>query len=207
MNYAFSQAKKAYSIDEVPIGAIVVLNNQIIGKGYNQCETLSDPTAHAEMIAITAASNTLEDWRLEEAILFVTKEPCAMCAGAILNSRLKMIVQCNMKNPFKKKKSEKEKVENKAKKPSMEEMRSVPQSRRSALNEPPIPKEDIPMSDNEYKLNHLVETELNVIQKKAKSLHLNSEEGFTEKSDNNYWKVSVNEFMRYINAPVVQWIE
>jgi hypothetical protein len=104
-----------------------------------------------------------------------------------------------MKNPFKKKKREEEKVENKTKKPSMEEMRSVPQSRRSALNEPPIPKEDIPMSDNEYKLNHLVETELNVIQKKAKSLHLNSEEGFTEKSDNNYWKVSVNEFMRYIN--------
>ena len=105
-----------------------------------------------------------------------------------------------MKNPFKKKKKEKEKVENKVKKPSMEEMRSVPhQSRRSALNEPLIPKEDIPMSDNEYKLNHLVETELNVIQKKAKSLHLNSEEGFIEKSDNNYWKVSVNEFMRYIN--------
>ena len=95
-----------------------------------------------------------------------------------------------MKNPFKKKKKEEKKVEDKTKKPM---------PRRSALNEPPIPKEDIPMSDNEYKLNHLVETELNVIQKKAKSLHLNSEEGFTEKSDNNYWKVSVNEFMRYIN--------
>ena len=81
----------------------------------------------------------------------------------------------------------------------MEEMRSVPQPRRSSVNEPAIPKEDIPMSDNEYKLNHLVETELNVIQKKAKSLHLKSEEGFAEKSDDNYWKVSVNEFMRYIN--------
>jgi hypothetical protein len=104
-----------------------------------------------------------------------------------------------MKNPFKKKKKEEKKVENKTKKPSMEEMRSVPQPRRSALNEPAILKEDIPMSDNEYKLNHLVETELNVIQKKAKSLHLKSEEGFTEKSDDNYWKVSVNEFMRYIN--------
>ncbi len=92
MNYAFFEAKKAYKLDEVPIGAIVVLNNQIIGKGYNQCEALSDPTAHAEMIAITAAANTLGDWRLEEGILFVTKEPCAMCAGAILNSRLKMIV-------------------------------------------------------------------------------------------------------------------
>ncbi|HJM46851.1 MAG TPA: hypothetical protein QGH56_03385 [Candidatus Marinimicrobia bacterium] len=104
-----------------------------------------------------------------------------------------------MKNPFKKKKKEEKKVVDKTKKPSMEEMRSVPQPRRSAVNEPAIPKEDIPMSDNEYKLNHLVETELNVIQKKAKSLHLKSEEGFAEKSDDNYWKVSVNEFMRYIN--------
>ena len=104
-----------------------------------------------------------------------------------------------MKNPFKKKKKEEKKVEDKSKKPSMEEMRSTPPSRRSALSEPPISKEDIPMSDNEYKLNHLVETELNVIQKKAKSLHLKSEEGFSEKSDDNYWKVSVNEFMKYIN--------
>ncbi len=104
-----------------------------------------------------------------------------------------------MKNPFKKKKKEEKKVVDKTKKPSMEEMRSVPQPRRSAVNEPAILKEDIPMSDNEYKLNHLVETELNVIQKKAKSLHLKSEEGFAEKSDDNYWKVSVNEFMRYIN--------
>ena len=104
-----------------------------------------------------------------------------------------------MKNPFKKKKKEEKKVIDKTKKPSMEEMRSVPQPRRSAVNEPAILKEDIPMSDNEYKLNHLVETELNVIQKKAKSLHLKSEEGFAEKSDDNYWKVSVNEFMRYIN--------
>ena len=104
-----------------------------------------------------------------------------------------------MKNPFKKKKKEEEKIEDKTKKLSMEEMRGTPPSRRSVLNEPPIPKEDIPMSDNEYKLNHLVETELNVIQKKAKSLHLKSEEGFAEKSDDNYWKVSVNEFMRYIN--------
>ena len=92
MNYAFTEAEKAYELDEVPIGAIVVLNNRIIGKGYNQSEKLSDPTAHAEMIAITAASNTLGDWRLEGGVLFVTKEPCAMCAGAILNSRLKMIV-------------------------------------------------------------------------------------------------------------------
>ena len=103
-----------------------------------------------------------------------------------------------MKNPFKRKKKE-EKVEEKSNKPSKEEIRSSPSSRRSLIAEPPTPKEDIPMSDNEYKLNHLVETELNVIQKKAKSLHLKSEEGFSEKSDDNYWKVSVNEFMKYIN--------
>jgi hypothetical protein len=103
-----------------------------------------------------------------------------------------------MKNPFKKKKKE-EKVEDKSKKPSKEEIRSTPPPRRSLIVEPPTPKEDIPMSDNEYKLNHLVETELNVIQKKAKSLHLKAEDNFTEKSDDNYWKVSVNEFMKYIN--------
>ncbi len=103
-----------------------------------------------------------------------------------------------MKNPFKKKKKE-EKVEEKSKRPSKEDIRSSPPSRRSIIVEPPTPKEDIPMSDNEYKLNHLVETELNVIQKKAKSLYLKTEDNFTEKSDDNYWKVSVNEFMKYIN--------
>ena len=103
-----------------------------------------------------------------------------------------------MKNPFKRKKKE-EKVEEKSNKPSKEEIRSSPSSRRSVIAEPPTPKEDIPMSDNEYKLNHLVETELNVILKKAKSLYLKTEGNFAEKSDDNYWKVSVNEFMRYIN--------
>ena len=103
-----------------------------------------------------------------------------------------------MKNPFKKKKKE-EKVEEKSKRPSKEDIRSSPPSRRSIIVEPPTPKEDIPMSDNEYKLNHLVETELNVIQKKAKSLYLKTEDNFAEKSDDNYWKVSVNEFMKYIN--------
>jgi hypothetical protein len=103
-----------------------------------------------------------------------------------------------MKNPFKKKKKE-EKGEETSKKASKEKINSTPPPRRSFINEPPIPKEDIPMSDNEYKLNHLVETELNVIQKKAKSLHLKAEDNFAEKSDDNYWKVSVNEFMKYIN--------
>ena len=92
MNIAFYEAEKAYKVDEVPVGAIIVQGNKILGRGFNQCETLKDPTAHAEMIAITAASNTLGNWRLENSILFVTKEPCAMCSGAILNSRLKMVV-------------------------------------------------------------------------------------------------------------------
>jgi len=92
MDLAFTEAKKAYLMDEVPVGAVVIQDNKILGKGFNQCESLTDPTAHAEMIAITAASNTLGNWRLEEGILFVTKEPCAMCSGAILNSRLKMVV-------------------------------------------------------------------------------------------------------------------
>ena len=109
-----------------------------------------------------------------------------------------------MKNLFKKKKKEDKKIEEmkvdkKSKRPSMKELnKSVPSS-RSVHNNSPISKEDIPMSDNEYKLNHLVETELNVIQKKAKSLHLLSDEKFSENSDDNYWKVSVNEFMKYIN--------
>jgi len=104
-----------------------------------------------------------------------------------------------MKNPFKKKKKEEEKIDKKLKRPSMKELNKPIPSSRFANNDPPKLKEDIPMSDNEYKLNHLVETELNVIQKKAKSLHLVSNESFTEKSDDNYWKVSVNEFMKYIN--------
>ena len=70
----------------------VNLDNKVIGRGYNQKEQLNDPTAHAEIVAITAAANTLEDWRLNDCILYVTKEPCSMCAGAILNARLKLVV-------------------------------------------------------------------------------------------------------------------
>ena len=92
MRLALLQAQKAYELNEIPGGAIVVLDNQVIGRGYNQREMLNDPTAHAEIIAITAAANTIEDWRLNECVLYVTKEPCAMCAGAIINSRLKMVV-------------------------------------------------------------------------------------------------------------------
>ena len=92
MNIAFSEAEKAYHSDEVPVGAIVVNKNRIIGRGFNQCEKLRDPTAHAEMIAITSATNTIGDWRLKNALLFVTKEPCSMCSGAILNSRIDMVI-------------------------------------------------------------------------------------------------------------------
>ena len=92
MGMALRQAAKAFKLDEVPVGAVVVNHNTIIGRGYNQRETLKDPTAHAEMIAITAAANTKGDWRLDDCILYVTKEPCPMCAGAIVISRLKMVV-------------------------------------------------------------------------------------------------------------------
>jgi len=92
MSQAIQQAHKAIQIDEVPIGAVIIHNNQVIGRGYNQREHLHDPTAHAEILAITAASNTLEDWRLNDCTLYVTKEPCPMCAGAIVMSRFKMVV-------------------------------------------------------------------------------------------------------------------
>ena len=92
MKQALIQADKAFQLKEVPVGAIIVKDNKVIGRGYNQKEQLNDPTAHAEIVAITAAANTLEDWRLNDCILYVTKEPCSMCAGAILNARLKLVV-------------------------------------------------------------------------------------------------------------------
>ena len=92
MKMALKEAIKAFNKDEVPVGAILIHQDTIIGRGYNQCESLRDPTAHAEMIAITAAANTIENWRLNECILYVTKEPCAMCAGAIVNARIKMVI-------------------------------------------------------------------------------------------------------------------
>ena len=92
MKLALVEAQRALEMEEVPVGAVVVKGNHILGKGHNQCELLKDPTAHAEVIAITAAANQLSDWRLEGCQLYVTKEPCAMCAGAILNSRLEQLI-------------------------------------------------------------------------------------------------------------------
>lgn len=91
MQLAYIQAEIAFKKGEVPVGAVVVSKGRIIGRGYNQCETLNDPTAHAEIIAVSAAANTLGNWRLNNCNLYVTKEPCAMCAGAILNARLKLV--------------------------------------------------------------------------------------------------------------------
>jgi tRNA(adenine34) deaminase len=92
MSEAIRLAEIAYKKDEIPVGAIVVKDNKIIGRGYNQREKLKDPTAHAEIIAITAAANTIDDWRLNDCNLYVTKEPCAMCAGAIINSRIESVI-------------------------------------------------------------------------------------------------------------------
>ncbi len=92
MRLALQEAEQAIDIKEVPVGAVIVRGSHLIGRGHNQMELLTDPTAHAEIISITAAASFLGDWRLEECTLYVTKEPCAMCAGAILNSRLEKVV-------------------------------------------------------------------------------------------------------------------
>jgi len=92
MRFALKEAEKAFEVDEVPVGAVIVHNNQIIARAHNQIETLKDPTAHAEMIAVTQATNTLGEKWLYEATLYVTIEPCSMCAGALVLSRIKRIV-------------------------------------------------------------------------------------------------------------------
>jgi len=92
MAEAIRLAELAYRNGEIPIGAIVIKDRKIIGRGYNQREKLKDPTAHAEIIAISAAANTLGDWRLNDCTLYVTKEPCAMCTGALVNARISSIV-------------------------------------------------------------------------------------------------------------------
>ncbi len=100
MEKAFREARRAFDSLEVPIGAIVVMNNKIIGRGYNQTESLKDATAHAEMIAITSAAENHGDWRLDDSILYSTIEPCAMCAGAAVLSRVKTIVYGARDNRF-----------------------------------------------------------------------------------------------------------
>ncbi|MFH1007123.1 MAG: tRNA adenosine(34) deaminase TadA [Candidatus Latescibacterota bacterium] len=92
MRAALLEAKQAFSERETPVGAVVVHQGKIIGRGYNQVERLQDPTAHAEILAIGAAANAMGSWRLEGATLYVTLEPCAMCAGAIVLSRLSRLV-------------------------------------------------------------------------------------------------------------------
>ena len=92
MREALRQAKKAYVADEVPVGAIVVRAGRIIARACNQVELLKDATAHAEMLALTQAEAAVGDWRLADCELFVTKEPCPMCAGAIVHVRLRRLI-------------------------------------------------------------------------------------------------------------------
>lgn len=88
MALAFNEALKAWDANEVPIGAVIAINGIAVARAFNRVEALKDPTAHAEILAITAACNAIGDWRLNEATLYVTKEPCPMCAGATIMSRV-----------------------------------------------------------------------------------------------------------------------
>jgi len=92
MQAAYQEALKALDEGEVPIGAVIEKNGSIIGRGYNRIEQLGDATAHAEIIAITAAASSLSTWRLNDCTLYVTLEPCIMCLGALLHSRIGAIV-------------------------------------------------------------------------------------------------------------------
>ena len=98
MKAAIKQAKKAYALDEVPIGCVIVQNDKIIARGYNRRNTDKNTLAHAEISAIKKASRKTGDWRLEDCTMYVTLEPCQMCAGAIVQSRIKKVVIASM-NP------------------------------------------------------------------------------------------------------------
>ena len=92
MRQALRQAQKAYEADEVPVGAVVVRAGKVIGRAYNQVELLKDATAHAEMLALTQAETAVGDWRLVDCDLYVTKEPCVMCAGALIHVRIRRLI-------------------------------------------------------------------------------------------------------------------
>lgn len=92
MSEALRQARRAWEREEVPVGAVIVHEGRVIARAFNQVETLKDATAHAEMLAITQAEAVIGDWRLEECELYVTKEPCPMCAGAMVHVRLKRVI-------------------------------------------------------------------------------------------------------------------
>jgi tRNA(adenine34) deaminase len=92
MREALRQAQKAYAADEVPIGTVVVRERKIIARAHNQVELLKDATAHSEMLALTQAEAAVGDWRLTDCDLYVTKEPCAMCAGALVHTRIRRVI-------------------------------------------------------------------------------------------------------------------
>ena len=92
MHQALRLAEKAARLEEVPVGAIIVREGDIIGRAWNQVETLKDATAHAEMLALTQAESAAGDWRLNDCDLYVTKEPCPMCAGAIVHCRIRRVI-------------------------------------------------------------------------------------------------------------------
>jgi len=92
MRLAYDEAVQAFDEDEVPVGAVIVHQGRVIAAAHNQREQLRDPTAHAEMIAITQAAAALSSWRLDECLLYVTLEPCPMCAGAILQARVPWVI-------------------------------------------------------------------------------------------------------------------
>ena len=91
MKEALSLAEKAYAEGEIPVGAVIVRNGQIVGRGYNKCESMKNPLLHAEIVAIDEAASVVGDWRLSDCEMYVTLEPCAMCSGAIINSRIKTV--------------------------------------------------------------------------------------------------------------------
>lgn len=92
MKIAIAEAEKAFAEDEVPVGAVVIINSEVVATAHNTRESFFDPTAHAEIIALRATAQKINNWRLTDATLYVTKEPCIMCAGAMINARLRRLV-------------------------------------------------------------------------------------------------------------------